>query len=96
MSKVIQFLESMGSNASMRRMSSESYSAAVAALDVDQSQRDALLQRDHAALNALLGGRAAQMMMSLFPVEEPQRQGEEKKEEDGEGDDKPTESIRRH
>ena len=96
MSKVIQFLESMGSSASMHNMSAEAYSAAVAALDVDQLQRDALLQRDHAALNASLGGRATQMMMSLFPVEEPQRHDEEKSDEDGEGEDKPAESIRHH
>lgn len=96
MSKVIQFLESMGRDASLRRMSVEEFSAAVAALDVDQAQRDALLLRDHAALNDLLGGRATQMMMSLFPVEEPKRQDDDKSDEDGEGEDKPSESIRRH
>ena len=96
MSKVIRFLESMGSNASMRNMSAEADAAAVAALDVDQLQRDALLQRDHAALNASLGGRATQMMMSLFPVEETQRDDEEKGDEDSEGEDKPAESIRPH
>ena len=95
MSKIIQFLESMGRDASIRRMSVEDYSAAVAVLDVDQAQREALLQRDHTALNDLLGGRSTQMMMSLFPVEEPKRQDDEK-DDDGEGEDKPSESIRRH
>ena len=93
MSNVIQFLESMGRDASLRRMSADEFSMAVAELNVDQAQRDALLHRDHAALNVLLGGRATQMMMALFPVEEPQRQGEEK-DDDGEGEDKPSESIR--
>lgn len=96
MSKIIQFLESMGRDALIRRMSAAEYSAAVAALDVEPAQREALLQRDHVALNDLLGGRATQMMMTLFPVEEPKRQDDEKSNDDGEGEDKPSESIRRH
>lgn len=95
MSKIIQFLESMGRDASLRRMSAEDYAAAVAALDVDQAQREALLQRDPAGLNALLGGRTVQMAMILFPVEQPNRQDDDK-DDDRQEEDKPSESIRRH
>lgn len=92
MSKVIAFLETMGASP---MLSSTQYAAAVAALDVDAAQRDALLARDHAVLNTLLGGRATQMMMALFPVEQPHK-GDEKQDEDEKQDDEPSESIRRH
>lgn len=91
MSKIIQFLETMGRT----RLSAARYDAAVAALDIDLAQRDALLRRDPAALNDLLGGRATQMMMMLFPVEQPAKQDEEPAG-DERRDDEPAESIRRH
>lgn len=53
MSKVIRFLESMGS----QPISAADYVATVDALEVDAPQRQALLERDHAALSDLLGGR---------------------------------------
>lgn len=87
MSEIIRFLETMGRT----RVSADAYAAAVAHLDVQPAQRDALLRRDADAINSLLGGRATQMMMMLFPVEEPQKQDEQPAE-----DDKEEESIRRH
>lgn len=87
MSDIIRFLETMGRT----RVSAADYAAAVATLDLDASERDALLRRDASAINSLLGGRATQMMMMLFPVEEPTKQDEEPAE-----DDKQEESIRRH
>lgn len=57
MSNVIQFLEALGSNPAMNRMSPGDYASSVAALDADDSQRQALMNRDHATLNDLLGGR---------------------------------------
>jgi len=39
-------------------VSAADYAASVATLNVDASQQQALLSRDHAALNALLDGRA--------------------------------------
>jgi hypothetical protein len=90
MSKIIQFLETVGRNP---RMTAQQYSHAVDLLDLDAPQREALLQRDHAALNTLLGGRAAQMMMMLFPVEDSPQRDDEQKDDD---DKKDEESIRRH
>lgn len=83
MSNVIQFLEAMGSNPAMTRLSARDYAATVAALDVDAEQRQALVDRDPAALNNLLGGRAT-MLCTLFPSEEEERQ-----EDDGGEGDKP-------
>ncbi len=53
MSNVIRFLETLGS----KQLSAGEYAAIVAALEVDTSEKRALLDRDHAALNDLLGGR---------------------------------------
>ena len=53
MSNVIRFLEAMGS----KQLSASEYAATVAALEVDALERRALLDRDHSALNDLLGGR---------------------------------------
>lgn len=53
MSNVIQFLETIGRSP----VSAREYAASVNALDVDAAQQQALMHRDHAALNALLGGR---------------------------------------
>lgn len=55
MSQVIQFLEAAGSSA---RLSAADYAASVAMLQVSTDQRQALLNGDHLALNALLDGRA--------------------------------------
>ena len=57
MSNVIRFLESMGSNPSLAHLSPAEYAASVAALEVDDAQGRALLDRDAVTLNALLGGR---------------------------------------
>ena len=96
MSKVIQFLETMGRNASSGRVSDAAYAAAVAALDVDAAQTQALLQRDRAALNVLLGGRATQMMMMLFPVEDAPQESEDTQDAPDADEDNASESIRRH
>jgi len=57
MSNAIQFLEAMGSNAALGRLSAAGYAAAVAQLDADEAQQQALLDRNHVALNDLLDGR---------------------------------------
>lgn len=86
MSNVIQFLESMGKDATLSTMSPEEYTAAVNALDVDDVAQHALLNRDHAALNNSLGGRM-KMMMMLVPAEDDDGEGkgnddDDKKEEE--------------
>lgn len=67
MSNIIQFLEAVGSRPAL---SIAEYAATVAALDTDATQQQALLDRDHAALNRLLAGRE-KMVCAIWPVEEP-------------------------
>lgn len=68
MSDVIGFLESLGASPAR---SPDAYAGAVAGLAVAPEVRDALLRRDPAALNALLGGRAAMWCAVLSPEESP-------------------------
>jgi hypothetical protein len=70
MSNAIRFLESLGSKPSLAKLSAAEYAAAVAALDVDDAQRQALLDCDETALSGLLGGRY-DMMCILWPADEP-------------------------
>ncbi len=65
MSNVIRFLESMGT----RQLSAADYEASVAALDGDNSHREALMDRDQAALNDMLGGRS-KMFFGVLAAEE--------------------------
>ena len=86
MSNVIQFLESMGKNAALGNMSPVEFAAAVKALGADDVAQQALLNRDHEALNGFLGGRA-KMMMMLVPAEDDEGEGkqnddDQKKEEE--------------
>lgn len=70
MLNTIRFLETMGANV----VSSADYAATVAALDVDQLEKVALLQHDHAKLNDLLGGRQKMFFAVCVPEEEPLRE----------------------
>jgi hypothetical protein len=81
MSNVIQFLESMGANAVMARMSINDYQAAVAALNTDDDQRDSLLRGDAIKLGDQLNGRDTLLCLVFSPAEE-----EEKKIPDQEGE----------
>lgn len=84
MSNVIQFLESMGGNAVMARMTSADYEAAIAMLDADDEARKALMFRDHSKLNELLNGRQKMMFAVAAPEERP---AEEEGPSEGDGDD---------
>jgi len=66
MSNVIRFLEALGRNPDA---SPQAYATAVQALDVDPEIRDALLRRDRAALDRLLGARH-NVMIVLVPAED--------------------------
>jgi len=68
MSNIIQFLESMGKDATLSNMSSEVYATTVKALDVSDMAQHALLNRDHEALNNTISGYK-KMMMILMPAE---------------------------
>jgi hypothetical protein len=78
MSEVIRFLESMGRNPAV---TAGEFAASVAALEVDDAHKQALLQRDATSLNDLLGGRERMMLAQWAPDSEPQR-----KDDDQEGD----------
>ena len=67
MSNAIRFLEHLGS----RPLSAAEYAAGVAALEVDEAQRRALLDRNAVALNDLLGGRRKLMFAILAPEDAP-------------------------
>lgn len=69
MSHVIRFLEAMGSRPAPPVAD---YVATVALLDVDTEQRQALLDRDHAALNELLNGRSRMMCFIHTPSPDEQ------------------------
>ena len=56
MSNVIQFLEGLGSSAA--KLSPTEYAMSVAALEVEEVQRKALMDRDQDALGTLLGARS--------------------------------------
>lgn len=82
MSNVIQFLEAMGSRPAP---SAAEYAAIVAGLEINDAQRRALLDADHAALNALLDGRAKMYCYVATPNEkEPEP---ESVPDDADGDD---------
>jgi hypothetical protein len=65
MSNIIRFLESMGS----KPISPGDYAATVAALEMGDPQRKALLDRDQDALNELLDGRR-QLRCAIFAADE--------------------------
>lgn len=79
MSQIIGFLEEMGRNPVFGRIQDAGYMAAVGSLRVTPAERRALLARDHAALNDLLGGRQRMMCVVWQPSEEPEpkREGDE-------------------
>lgn len=79
MSNVIQFLEAMGSRPAL---SAVEYAAAVEALDAGTVQRQALLDRDHVALNELLDGRPKMLFFVNIPNDDEQQSVPDK---DGDG-----------
>ena len=84
MSNVIQFLESMGGNAVMARMTAADYEATVAMLDVEAASREALRFRDYKKLNGLLKGRPIMMCNVASPDEKQPDQEEVPSESEGE------------
>lgn len=88
MSNVIRFLEALGSNPALTRLSVADYEAVVASLDADAAQQQALLDRNHSALNDLLGGRAERMMlMQWAPEEQPFRKDDDQPDDDQPGEE---------
>lgn len=69
MPNAIQFLETLGRSPASAHVLAGGYAASVAALDVDEAQRDALLGRDARALNGLLEGRDSMLCVVCTPDE---------------------------
>jgi hypothetical protein len=78
MSNVIRFLETLGREPAA---TPEAYARAVQALDVDPQVRDALLRRDRAALDRLLGARH-NIMIALVPAEDDEPAEQEPNDDD--------------
>lgn len=87
MSDAIRFLESMGSDSSQSLATARDYELSVDALEVDDAQRKALLDRDHAALSQMLGGRQ-QLLCSIFAPDEDQEDGVPERDPDNETPEK--------
>lgn len=85
MSNVVQFLEDLARNPNT--LSTEDLAAALAKAKLDAASQQALLNRDAAALNELLGGRL-KMVCMIAPAENDEPQQEEEQE----GDDEAPES----
>jgi|SRR5687768_7875056 hypothetical protein len=66
MSNVVQFLEALSRDP--KNLTAEDFAEAVAAANFDPTTREALLKRDPAVLNRLLGGRAT-VLAFVFPAE---------------------------
>lgn len=87
MTSVIRFLEGLGAAAPLPP---DQVAAAIAALDVNAAQKEALLARDADALSGMLGGRI-EMRCSIF---EPHREPDQ--EPDGETPAEPEEGGASH
>lgn len=85
MSDVVSFLEAMGSNPSIGRLSPAEYAAVVAQLGLDDAQASALIARDRFALDKMVGARKQCMLTLATPEDEPadDEPGDEEKDGDG-------------
>lgn len=84
MTNVIRFLEGMGAAAPLPP---EQVAAAIAALNVGDAERQALLDRDVDALSGLLGGRQVMRCAIYEPMREPDQQpDQDRPDEPEEGD----------
>ncbi|NUS39891.1 MAG: hypothetical protein HOQ02_12830 [Lysobacter sp.] len=86
MSNVVAFLESLASNASP--LSQEEFVAAIAAADLPDAARTALLARDVQALARELGGRGA-VFCAIFPADNEEPEEDEPQEGGETPDQKP-------
>jgi len=71
MSPIMQFLETAGREPAL---SPGGYAEAVATLQITDAQRQALLECDHASLNALLDGRARMICMINAPLDDEEHE----------------------
>ncbi len=86
MSSAIQFLERLGGDATLSRISAADYAAAVAALDAEPEVRRALLERDTDALNRALGGRPRMLCALVVPQDDNKLPEQEERRDDDDCD----------
>lgn len=84
MSKVIRFLESVGAAPALLP---DQYAELVAQLDVEDSERDALIGRDADVLGELLGGRPLMRCAVFEPQRQPAEQPDQMPDDGGEEPD---------
>lgn len=89
MSNVIRFLESMGSNAAMARMSYLEYQSSVALLEADERSRQALALRNPSDLSDALEGRHQMMCVVFSPDENERTNTPDQESEENPSDDQP-------
>lgn len=86
MSNAIRFLETLGQNPALARLSPEQLKSMIDSLDLDPAQRGALLEGDLSALGQLIGGRAEMIGLiwepgpELPPSEVPDADGPDENE----------------
>ncbi|MBL8260986.1 MAG: hypothetical protein JNM58_01075 [Xanthomonadaceae bacterium] len=81
-SNVIQFLEAMGSNSMLARMSSEDFSAMLTKIDAGNATKQSLLNRDAAALASSMDTRPIMFCWVAAPDQESPAEQEGPMEED--------------
>lgn len=81
MSNVVQFLEFLGRDGYV--LSEADYTAAVTGLEVGTETKDALIQRDVAALAQALGARATVLAYILSPEDEEGGKDDDSQPDDG-------------
>jgi len=85
MSNAIQFLEMLGRHPALIHAPAAAYENAVAALEIDDRQRSALMDRNHAALGELIRGRTKMMCIICTPDENEQEAVPDENDNDGDG-----------
>jgi hypothetical protein len=88
-SKLIEFLEKMGQDASLRHATPAKLVEALMRSDLNDSEREAILRKDQRLLEAMLDARANVCCMVAKPMREEPDEAEEEKEETEKKDDKP-------
>lgn len=93
MSDAIQFLEDLGHSAAWNKCPAEAYEHAIDLLQIDEDQKRMLLERDHHALNRLLGGRTMMAMHVATPDsdEDPEQAPARRDDDEHSPEDSPAE-----
>ncbi|GAA4867687.1 hypothetical protein [Luteimonas vadosa] len=87
MSDAIQFLETLGASPAASGLHDAGYAEALAALELEPAQEQALAGRDAGALSRLLDGRPAMLCMIATPDGGETEDAPDKSDDDGEQPD---------